>query len=111
MKRRIILLCTVALLLSLVSAGTYAYYTQTATATNVITSGGVDVVLHETTGEGIAYPSEPVTIMPGDVVSKIVTVENTGNHPAYLRIRLTPGINDSDLTAADCIQLDINQEN
>lgn len=111
MKRKILLLCMVALLLSIVSAGTYAYYTKTATATNVITTGGVDVTLHETCADGTVYPSAPITILPGDVVSKIVTVENTGGHPAYLRIRLTPGVNDSNLTAADCIQLDINQEN
>jgi len=110
MKRRIFLICLVAALLAMASAGTYAYYTQMAVATNVITTGGVDIVLHESTAEGKPYPSEPVTIMPGDVVSKIVAVENTGSHPAYLRIQLTPGINDSQLTAADCIQLDINED-
>lgn len=111
MKRKLILLCLVAALLSVASVGTYAYYTQAATATNVVTTGGVDIELHETTAEGRPYPSEPVTIMPGDVVGKVVTVENTGEHPAYLRIKLTPGVNDRMLTAADCIRLDINEEN
>lgn len=111
MKRKIVLLCLAAVLLSMASVGTYAYYTTSATATNVITSGGIDIILHEATAEGNPYPSEPVTILPGDVVSKIVTVENTGGHPAYLRIKLTPGINDSELTAADCIRLDINEKN
>lgn len=110
MKRRIFLICLVAALLAMASVGTYAYYTQKAVATNVITTGGVDIALYEATAEGEPYPSEPVTILPGDVVSKVVTVENTGGHPAYLRIRLTPGINDSQLTAADCIRLDINED-
>lgn len=108
MKQKLILLCLVAALLAVVSADTNAHYTGAVTATNVITTGGVDVTLHEMTAEGNPYPSQPVTILPGDVVSKIVTVENTGGHPAYLRIKLTPGVNDKMLTAADCIRVDIN---
>ncbi len=108
MKRKILLICLVTALLSLASAGTYAYYTASATATNVITSGGLSFELRETTADGSEYPSEPLVILPGDVVSKIVTVENTGSHPMYLRVRLTPEVNDASLSADDCIALDIN---
>ena len=108
MKRKILPICLVALLLALVSAGTYSNYVYTQKASNVITTGGVDIALHEMTAAGEPYPSDPVTIMPGDVVSKQVTVENTGNSPAFLRIKLTPGVNDDALTAVDCIQMDIN---
>ena len=111
MKKRILSLCLVALLLSMVSVGTYAYYTTSDIATNVITSGNIDILLHETTASGDAYPKDPVVILPGDMVSKIVTVENIGSHPAYVRATLTPGVNDSTLTADNCIRMDINETN
>lgn len=108
MKKKILLLCLITALLSLASAGTYAYYTKTAVATNIITSGSVDLIIHETDGNGKPYPAEPVVILPGDVVSKVVTVENSGNQSLYLRVRLTPGVNDPALSAQDCIHMDIN---
>ena len=110
MKRKILLLCLVVALLSVASVGTYAYYTMAETAGNVITTGSLTFDLLETTADGSPYPSEPVTILPGDVVSKVVTVKNTGTHPMYLRIKLTPGINDAALTVDNCISIDINDE-
>ena len=100
MKRRILLLCLIVALLSMISLGTYAYYTTTQQTRNVITTGGIRFELLETGADGAAFPSEPMVILPGDVVSKTVRVENTGGHPMYLRIRLTPGVNDPALTTA-----------
>lgn len=111
MKRKILIICIVALLIALASAGTYSNYVYTQTASNVITSGGVDVALLEHRADGTPYPSEPVVIMPGDVVSKQVTVKNTGSSPAFLRVKLTPGVNDTALSAADCIQMDLDHTN
>ncbi len=108
MKRRILLVFLFFAVLSIVSVGTYAYYTSEATATGVVTTGGIRFELLETTADGTAFGTEPVVILPGDVVSKVVTVKNTGNHPMYLRIKLTPGVNDASLTADDCILIDIN---
>lgn len=108
MKRKILLIFVVVLLIALASTGTYSNSVYTQKVTNVITSGSVDFKIHEFTAAGEAYPSEPVVIMPGDVVSKQVMVENTGNSPAFLRVKLTPGVNDDKLSAADCIQMDIN---
>ena len=110
MKRKILLFCVVALLIALAATGTYSNYVYTQKTTNVITSGSVDITLHEKNAAGEDYPSEPVVIMPGDVISKHVTVENTGRSPAFVRIGLTPGINDDNLSAADCIQLNINRD-
>lgn len=111
MKRKILLLCLVAMLLALVSVGTYSNAVYTKKTKNVITTGSVDIMLHEKTASGEDYPNEPVVIMPGDVVSKQVTVENTGKGPAYVRVKLTPGINAENLTAADCIRMDIDTAN
>ena len=111
MKRKILTLCVVALLIALASAGTYSNSVYTQTARNVITSGGVDIALLEYTADGTAYPSEPVVIMPGDVVSKQVMVQNIGNSPAFLRVKLTPGVNDAALSADDCIQMELDLTN
>lgn len=108
MKKRILLIALLVLLIALYSTGTYSNPVYTQKATNVITAGSVDVKIHEYTASGEVYPNIPVVIMPGDVVGKRVEVENTGSSPAFLRVKLTPGINDEKLTAADCIQMDIN---
>lgn len=108
MRRKTLLLCMIAVLISLVYAGTYANDTKSAVATNTITSGSVDLIVHETDEKGEPYPTDPVVILPGDVVSKVVTVENSGNQPMYLRVRLTPGVNDAELSAEGCIHMDIN---
>lgn len=109
MKRRILILFLILAILSLASAGTYAYYITLQPARNVVTTGGIRFELQETREDGTAFPDAPVVIMPGDVASKIVTVENTGNHPMYLRIKLTPAVVNSDLPADNCMDLDINQ--
>lgn len=109
MKRRILILFLILAILSLVSAGTYAYYITLQPARNVITTGGIQFELLETDGNGAAFPDTPMVILPGDVVGKEVTVKNTGSHPMYLRIKLTPGVNDPALTASNCMALDINE--
>ena len=107
-KKKILLLCLILALLSMSAVGTYANYTRTDIATNTITTGSVDMIIHETGLGGAPYPTDPVVILPGDVVNKVVTVENNGNQPMYLRVRLTPGVNDPALSAQDCIRMDIN---
>lgn len=108
MKKKILLLCLILALLSMASAGTYAYYNKSVIATNTVTTGSVDMIIHETGADGAPYPTDPVVILPGDVVSKVVKVENSGNQPMYLRVKLTPGVNDPALSAQDCIRMDIN---
>lgn len=75
MKRRFLACAVLTLALSLLACQTLAYFTATATARNVITSSGIAIALDESTASGAAF--EDVTgVMPGDTVSKIVTVEN-----------------------------------
>ena len=112
-KRRLLIAAPIIICLSLLSYGTLAYFTAEDTAENVITAGSVDIELLEMTESGDPFPADGITgIMPGDIVSKIVTVKNTGNNPAYVRIALdmsalTP---DSEELATDVISLDINTE-
>ena len=90
-KWKIVALCTVLACLSIVASGTLAYFTAQETAHNVITSGGVDIQLHEFSERGNEelVPWQDVDgVMPGAEISKIVTVENTGASDAWVRIKV-----------------------
>lgn len=91
MKKKILIIATVAILLSLMAYGTLAYFNASATAVNKVTMGNIDAKVVETTlenGKEVAYPTDPVAIMPGAVVSKIVRVENTGSASAWIRAKV-----------------------
>ncbi len=109
MKRKLVAIFGVIAILAILSIGTYAYFTTEQNAHNVITAGNVKLEIHEKTATGEDFPKEGIIVMPGDTVSKIVTVENTGDHPLYLRIKLTEGVNDEALTADDCLDININR--
>lgn len=118
MKKKVTVIALIVALLAVLSLGTAAYFTAEDTATNVITSGSVDIKLHEM---AIKEPcAEPVPfengqgVMPGSVVSKIVTVENTGSGTAWVRISIEKAITlaeglegEIDL---DLIRLDLDTE-
>ena len=110
LKSRLAAISFVAIVLTLLSQGTLAYYTTTGKATNVVTSGNLQLTIHEMTDQGTEFPEEGVYVIPGDVVSKVVTVENTCDHPFYLRVKLVYDINAKDLPYEDCFKLDINSE-
>lgn len=82
MKKRILIVAAVIVCLALLGAGTLAYFTDEATAHNVITSNGIDIELEEWQdpdgdGEDLQpYPSDPIPVMPGTSLSKIVLVRN-----------------------------------
>lgn len=90
-KWKIIALSTVLACLAIVASGTLAYFTASETAHNVITSGGVDIQLHEFSDRGHdeLIPWQDVDgVMPGAEISKIVTVENTGASDAWVRVKV-----------------------
>ena len=94
-KWKIVALCTVLACLSIVASGTLAYFTAQETAHNVITSGGVAIQLIEQTRneDGSLGPWENMEdVMPGAVVSKEVTVKNTGASAAWVRVSVTKTI-------------------
>ena len=108
MKRKIMLSLTVLALTALVGVGaTLAWFTDSDTATNVITTGNVKIKIVETSQEpksdyeydekkGITYN---VPYMPGKVLSKEALIENTGSVPAYVRAKVVfLDENDQELT-------------
>ena len=88
MKKRIFAFAIVVICLTTVAYGTSAYFTHEQTATNVITSGSVQVELQEwsDTGNGLVPFEDTDGVMPGMEVSKIVQVKNVGGQAAWIRV-------------------------
>ena len=110
-KSSLLLIAFVAIFLTVLTQPTLAYYTTIGKATNVVTSGGIRLQIHEKTADGSEFPKEGVYVIPGDIVSKQVTVENVCNHPFFLRVKLVSGTTNEALTPDDCLKLDIDTVN
>lgn len=107
-RMKITLLALVMSVLTMITQNTAAYYTVTGTAENVITSGDISARIIEKMGD-VDFPEEGVYVMPGSVISKKVSVLNTGGNPFWLRVKLTNRIDGAALPV-DITKLDINTE-
>ena len=107
-KLRFLAIGLAAILVCLLSQPALAYYTTFGTATNVVTSGNITLQINEMTDQGTKFPAGGVYVIPGDIVSKVVTVENVCDHPFYLRVKLVYGADSEELTAVDCLKLNIH---
>ena len=102
MKRKITLIAAMALIVSLIGLGTLAFFTDSEEARNVITAGNIDIELYDLDENEEPFPANGIGgVMPGDDVAKLVFVENTGDHPAFVRIRLTKAIEEAEGVEAD----------
>lgn len=90
MKRKLVLTSAVVLILALLAAGTFAYFTKNARATNVITTGTISIRLNDEIQGGQKTDTGWTLsgVMPGQAVEKAVSVTNTGTSPAWLRVKL-----------------------
>lgn len=109
MKKKSILLVSVAVMLAavLVVGGTLAYFTDTKNAKNVFTVGSVKIALHEANKITDVEAGEPVDrdaayqtwlsaqkLIPttaaheANTISKVVTIENTGDNDAYVWVKV-----------------------
>lgn len=109
-KWKVAVVALVAMAMTFLTQGTFAYYQTVGKATNVVTSGDIQLRIHETTDQGTAFPSEGVYVVPGDVVSKQVTIENDCEHPFYLRVKIVYGINSVELPSEECFKLNLNEQ-
>lgn len=110
-KRKIFLLAILVCCVALAAAGTLAYFTAEETAYNVITTGKLAMTLHEETTDGKPFPKEGVSgVMPGQIVDKVVFIENTGTVDFYARISLAMSVTGADGKALspDVMALDLN---
>ena len=94
-RNRLLLIAITAILLTVLTQPSLAYYTTIGKATNVVTSGNIELQIHEKTADGSDFPEEGVYVIPGDIVSKQVSVENVCDHPFYLRVKLISGAAES----------------
>ena len=108
MKRTLTFVAILIAALSLLVGGTLSYRSVNAEAVNVITTGKVKMKIHEVSVTGEDVADEKMIILPGDTVSRIVTIENCGTSGLYLRIKLVKAVNDAELTAEHCLTMDIN---
>ena len=100
MKRKLLILSVVAICIATLAAGTLAYFTASATAVNVITSGSIRIAIVEQQqnedGTMAPYPEEAIPVMPGAEVSKIVTIRNEAEQEAWVRAQVTIAVLDAD---------------
>ena len=114
MKKRLLVIAAIVICVSLLAAGTLAYFTDEAIVHNVITSSGVGIEIEEwmedENGDLVPYPEDPVEgVMPSETFSKIVTIKNE-QAPAYVRARYEITILDAEgkvmeLTAEELSQI------
>jgi len=98
MKKKILYIAAIVICQSLITGGTYAYFTTSDTARNVITSGGIEVKVVEqqlVNGTLQPYPSQPIPVMPATTVSKIVSVQSS-EQAAWLRMNFTLTVYDAE---------------
>ena len=107
-KMKIVVVALMATLITLMSQATLAYYSTVGKATNVVTSGNIQFIIHEMTDQGTEFPREGVYIVPGDIVSKKVSIESDCEHPFYLRVKMVYGIDSKELSSEDCFKLNID---
>lgn len=109
-KIKIFVVALMAVLMTFISTSTLAYYTTVGKATNVVTSGNIRFLIHETTDQGKEFPREGVYVVPGDVVSKRVSIESDCDHPIYLRVKMVYGVDSQELSSEDCFKLNIDEK-
>ena len=127
MKKKLAVISVLALCFAIAAGSTLAYFTDSKTAHNVITSGGVGITVVETTknpdGTEVEFPKDGITgVMPGTAVSKIVSVKNTGESEAWIRVKVDTSIKDaeneplsssitlSDGTSVDLVSFTVDNE-
>ena len=88
MKKKVCVIALLVICLAIAAYGTSAYFTHEQTATNVITSGSIQIELQEwsDTGNGLIPFEDTDSVMPGMEVSKIVQVKNIGGQSAWIRV-------------------------
>lgn len=117
-KKRIICASCLIMLVEIMGYQTFAYFTAESTATNVISTGYVEMELYEEIkADGVNWEfipiGETVSIMPGDVVEQKAYVTNTGSEDFYARVSAEVLVVDAngETLSADAVSLNIDTDN
>lgn len=100
-KKKMISLAVVIACICTCFGSTAAYFTTKDTARNAISTGSIGIQIVEKTQEKdgilIDYPKDGIRgVVPGTKVSKIVSVGNTGEDQAWIRVRIETVMKNSD---------------
>ena len=91
-KKHILMLALVALLALCAVAATLAFNVQRVQSNNVISFGSVKICVSEyeldANGNEVAFNPQTTTQAQSGTISRIVRVQNVGQQPAYVRVRL-----------------------
>ena len=116
MKKKILVLSlVVALLATAIVSGSLAWFTDSDEATNVFTVGSIEIIQHEKNADGTDF-TQNQTMLPivnvdnpaadPNYIAKVVTVENEGKNPAYVRTHIAvPTV------LVEYLHLDVKEEN
>ena len=99
MKKKLVLsLAAAAMVGTLAVGGTLAWFTDTETAVNVVTTGNVDIAWYEgADGDSLKKVDEDYKgmqfgdtkpVVPGQNLDKMAVVKNEGKNPAYVRAQI-----------------------
>ena len=102
MRRKVALTAAaVAMVGTLAVGGTLAWFTDTETATNVITTGNVDIAIHErkdstewgketlvTEPDSFLTYGDDTPVVPGEELVKEVNIQNTGANDALVKVEI-----------------------
>lgn len=115
MKKQIIIGSVCAVTAAVAAGSTLAYFTAQDTALNTITTGNLDIVINEyqtVNNQEIPYTDPTTPVMPGDSVSKIVRIENTGSGSAYIRAKIDISFDGDEQQelSTDLVQLNIGDD-
>ena len=81
-KKLTALIMVLALALTTLVGGTLAYFTDEDDATNTFTMGNVKIELLE------EFEQEAAELVPGKDITKAISVRNTGNNEAFVRVHI-----------------------
>lgn len=115
MKKQIIIGSVFAVTAAVAAGSTLAYFTAEDTAENVITTGNIDIAINEykkgTDSDALeTYIPQTEPLMPGETVSKVVKVENTGGGSAYIRAKINLYFENDNSLSTEPVQLSINTD-
>ena len=104
MKKKLLTLALTTIFISLMALGSAAYFTYDGRATNIITTGTVELTLTETSTDGTVVKNDDGNfiglhfdkVMPSQTIDKHPVVTNTGTQSFWLRVKVQPS-----MTAAD----------
>lgn len=110
MKKKTLIFSIIFIVFTIFSVGVVAYFVSESTFRGTISTGSLKLKVHQESIDGVNVAGDGFVVMPGDVVSRIVTVENVGEQSLYLRVKLITSIEGEELSTQNVLGMNINTE-